>query len=154
MIVHEDQHNINNIVSNIQSGNHNIIVMVVHRVSPSFKEKFHDAQILALSGLLSHFGQTDNQTEKDNLPQPPPSLASIASAIAIVTRLLQGMQNNEKGIIRLSMLHHVMYLGMFHLNSYFIGLTSAQRGTGMLEGGAPFYRIYETKNSYLCVGNI
>ena len=24
----------------------------------------------------------------------------------------------------------------------------------MLEGGAPFYRIYETKNSYICIGNI
>ena len=52
------------------------------------------------------------------------------------------------------MLHHVMYLGLFHLNSLLLGLTFGKRGTSMLEGGAPFYRIYETKNSYICIGNI
>ena len=130
-----------------------IVIVMVHRVGKEFKEKFHDAQILALSGLLSHFGQTDGSPE-DNLPQAPPFLASLVAAVAVVTRILQAIKQRQTGIIRFSMLHSVMYLGCFHLNSYFVGLTSGPRGTNILEGGAPFYRIYETKNSYICVGNI
>ena len=154
IIIHEDCPSLDPLLTEIQLINPKAIVLVVHRINQKFKQKFHDVQLLALSGLLSHFGQTDNLDPSDNLPVAPPFLASIVSAVGAATRLLQAIKENQTGVIRFSMLHSVMYLGNFHLNSFFVGLTDGKRGSNFLEGGAPFYRIYESKDSFLAVGNI
>lgn len=47
-----------------------------------------------------------------------------------------------------------MFLNTFNLNSHLSGMTKAPRGHNILDGNAPFYRIYETKDDYIAIGNL
>ena len=51
-------------------------------------------------------------------------------------------------------MHANMYLNSFNLTSHLTGMTKATRGKNILDGAAPFYRIYRTLDHYITVGNI
>ncbi len=64
------------------------------------------------------------------------------------------MRSREGKTIRHSILHSSMFLNSFNLNSHLTGMIKNERGKNLLDGGAPFYYMYSTKDHYLCVGNI
>ena len=114
----------------------------------------HDINYLALSGILSLLG-------KDGHPPTPPInlLADYGSGtmFAVVAGLL-GLHevktnNREKITYDVAMFEGASYLGslIFGLNDS--GMWSNKRGGNLLDGGAPFYRCYETKdNKFVAVG--
>ena len=114
----------------------------------------HDINYLALSGILSLLGE-------DGSPPTPPInlLADYGSGtmFAVLSGLL-GLHeiktnNRNKITYDVAMFEGASYLGslIFGLNDS--GMWSNKRGTNLLDGGAPFYRCYETKdNKFVAVG--
>jgi alpha-methylacyl-CoA racemase len=98
----------------------------------------------------------------DNTPQYPSVIATLvganAGAITLATHLYnlehQGSQPAKPTILRFSVLHANMYLNSFNLTSHLTGMTKATRGKNILDGAAPFYRIYRTLDHYITIGNI
>ena len=114
----------------------------------------HDINYLALSGVLSLLGKEGSP------PEPPINLVAdygSGTMFAVVSGLLgiyEVKNNNKENILYdVAMFEGVSYLAslMFGLND--AGMWSKQRGTNLLDGGAPFYRCYETKdNKFVAVG--
>ena len=114
----------------------------------------HDINYLALSGVLSLLGKEGYP------PEPPINLVAdygSGTMFAVVSGLLgiyEVKNNNKENIIYdVAMFEGVSYLAslMFGLND--VGMWNKKRGTNLLDGGAPFYRCYETKdNKYIAVG--
>ena len=114
----------------------------------------HDINYLALSGVLSLLGKEGSP------PEPPINLVAdygSGTMFAVVSGLLgiyEVKNNNKENIVYdVAMFEGVSYLAslMFGLND--AGMWNKQRGTNLLDGGAPFYRCYETKdNRFVAVG--
>ena len=114
----------------------------------------HDINYLALSGVLSLLGKEGSP------PEPPINLVAdygSGTMFAVVSGLLgiyEVKNNNKENIVYdVAMFEGVSYLAslMFGLND--AGMWNKQRGTNLLDGGAPFYRCYETKdNKFVAVG--
>ena len=114
----------------------------------------HDINYLALSGVLSLLGKEGSP------PEPPINLVAdygSGTMFAVVSGLLgiyEVKNNNKENILYdVAMFEGVSYLAslMFGLND--AGMWNKQRGTNLLDGGAPFYRCYETKdNKFVAVG--
>ena len=114
----------------------------------------HDIIYLALSGVLSLLGKEGSP------PEPPINLVAdygSGTMFAVVSGLLgiyEVKNNNKENIVYdVAMFEGVSYLAslMFGLND--AGMWNKQRGTNLLDGGAPFYRCYETKdNKFVAVG--
>tara|TARA_B100000029_G_scaffold291028_1_gene284604 strand:+ start:1150 stop:2262 length:1113 start_codon:yes stop_codon:yes gene_type:complete len=114
----------------------------------------HDINYLALSGVLSLLGKEGSP------PEPPINLVAdygSGTMFAVVSGLLgiyEVKNNNKENILYdVAMFEGVSYLAslMFGLND--VGMWNKQRGTNLLDGGAPFYRCYETKdNKFVAVG--
>ena len=114
----------------------------------------HDINYLALSGVLSLLGKEGSP------PEPPINLVAdygSGTMFAVVSGLLgiyEVKNNNKENILYdVAMFEGVSYLAslMFGLND--VGMWNKQRGTNLLDGGAPFYRCYETKDSkFVAVG--
>jgi len=114
----------------------------------------HDINYLALSGVLSLLG-------KDGSPPTAPInlVADYGSGtmFAVISGLLgiyEVRNNNKESVVYdVAMFEGASFLAslMFGLND--VGLWNEKRGTNLLDGGAPFYRCYETKdNKYVAVG--
>jgi len=114
----------------------------------------HDINYLALSGVLSLLGKEGSP------PEPPINLVAdygSGTMFAVVSGLLgiyEVKNNNKENIVYdVAMFEGVSYLAslMFGLND--AGMWNKERGTNLLDGGAPFYRCYETKdNKFVAVG--
>ena len=114
----------------------------------------HDINYLALSGVLSLLGKEGSP------PEAPINLVAdygSGTMFAVVSGLLgiyEVKNNNKENIVYdVAMFEGVSYLAslMFGLND--AGMWNKQRGTNLLDGGAPFYRCYETKdNKFVAVG--
>ena len=114
----------------------------------------HDINYLALSGVLSLLGKEGSP------PEPPINLVAdygSGTMFAVVSGLLgiyEVKNNNKENIVYdVAMFEGVSYLAslMFGLND--AGMWNKQRGTNLLDGGAPFYRCYKTKdNKFVAVG--
>ena len=114
----------------------------------------HDINYLALSGVLSLLGKEGSP------PEAPINLVAdygSGAMFAVVSGLLgiyEVKNNNKENIVYdVAMFEGVSYLAslMFGLND--AGMWNKQRGTNLLDGGAPFYRCYETKdNKFVAVG--
>ena len=114
----------------------------------------HDINYLALSGVLSLLGKEGSP------PEPPINLVAdygSGTMFAVISGLLgiyEVKNNNKENIVYdVAMFEGVSYLAslMFGLND--AGMWNKQRGTNLLDGGAPFYRCYETKdNKFIAVG--
>lgn len=76
------------------------------------------------------------------------------AAISLMKALFEMRHSKIDRIIHHSILHSAMYLNSFNLNSHLNGMIRGLRGTNVLDGAAPYYRIYKTKNHWLTVGNI
>ena len=114
----------------------------------------HDINYLALSGMLSLLGKEGSP------PEPPINLLAdygSGTMFAVISGILgiYEVKNNQKEnpVYDVAMFEGVSYLGSLMFGLKDAGMWGDKRGTNLLDGGAPFYRCYETKDSkYIAVG--
>jgi alpha-methylacyl-CoA racemase len=114
----------------------------------------HDINYLALSGVLSAIGPHDGE------PVPPLNLVGdggggMLLAFAVVCGLLEASRSGQGQVVDAAMIDGALALGaIFHGLSQ-IGRWRPERGTNLLDGGAPFYAAYETADGrWVAVGAI
>jgi alpha-methylacyl-CoA racemase len=114
----------------------------------------HDINYLALSGVLSLLGKEGSP------PEAPINLVAdygSGTMFAVISGLLglYEVKNNKKEniVYDVAMFEGASYLAslMFGLND--LEMWNKERGSNLLDGGAPFYKCYETiDNKYVAVG--
>jgi alpha-methylacyl-CoA racemase len=115
----------------------------------------HDLNYIAIAGTLHGLGQTPER------PQFPSNLVgdfgggSTYLVIGILAALLEARVSGEGQVVDAAIVD-----GAAHLNAMFAsmlagGIAHEQRGVGLLDGGAPFYDIYETADGkHMSVGSL
>ncbi|XP_030625067.1 alpha-methylacyl-CoA racemase [Chanos chanos] len=119
------------------------------------KSAGHDINYLAISGLLSMLGRSQEK------PYAPLNLVAdfagggLMCAFGIVLALLERTRSGKGQVIDASMVEGAAYVGSFMWKSQNIGLWNRARGENMLDGGAPFYETYRTLDGqHMAVGAI
>ncbi len=120
---------------------------------PLAQEAGHDINYLALAGALGSVGAPDRP--------PPPPLNVIADlgggalylAVGVLAAALEAKASGRGQVVDAAMIDGVSNLmSMFHAFRQ-LGIWTAQRGENLLDGGAHFYRTYETADGrYVAVG--
>ncbi|REJ84402.1 MAG: CoA transferase [Acidobacteria bacterium] len=112
----------------------------------------HDINYIALSGVLSQIGTGDSG------PIPPLNLVAdyggggMLAALGIVAALLERERSGEGQRIDAAMVDGSISLMSAH---YSTGGALSRPGSGLLGGGAPFYRCYRCSDGgYVAVGAI
>ncbi|XP_008553437.1 alpha-methylacyl-CoA racemase [Microplitis demolitor] len=121
---------------------------------PYAKMAGHDINFLALSGLLSFFGRSDDK------PLPPVNFAAdfagggLICALGIILALYERTESKLGQVIDASMVEGSAYVGSWLFRSKNIpGLWGRPRGKNILDTGTHFYDTYETSDGkYLAVG--
>jgi alpha-methylacyl-CoA racemase len=115
----------------------------------------HDINYLALSGALHCIG------EKDQPPVPPLNLAAdlgggaMYLAVGVLAALAEARSSGRGQVVDAAMVD-----GLANLMSAFsafrqMGTWTLSRGENIVDGGAPFYGTYETRDrKYVAVGAI
>jgi alpha-methylacyl-CoA racemase len=115
----------------------------------------HDIDFVAIAGVLHTIGDADRP--------PPPPLNLVADfgggglllAFGLAAALLERERSGEGQIVDAAMVEGASLLAtMFH-GMQATGTWSGDRSANLLDGGAPFYRSYETSDGrYVAVGAI
>jgi len=106
----------------------------------------HDINYIAVSGVLSLFGR------KGEKPYPPGNLMGDFAGggaicfIGILLALLTREKNGAGQVVEANMVDGSAILATMPRLGMNGQVWSAERGTNMLDGGAPFYDTYETKD--------
>lgn len=115
----------------------------------------HDINFLSMTGLLSLMG------EKGRRPVPPLNLVSdfggggMYLAFGIVCAVWEARRTGRGQVVDAAMVHGTTHLASFIYGRMAQSNWTDERESNMLDGGAPFYRIYETRDSrYIAVGAI
>jgi alpha-methylacyl-CoA racemase len=115
----------------------------------------HDINYIALAGALGAIGP------KDGAPTPPLNLVgdfgggALYLAFGMVCALLEARQSGQGQVVDAAMIDGVASLmtGIYGLRA--AGLWRDGRGDNWLDGGAPWYGAYRTKdNEYVAIGAI
>jgi len=114
----------------------------------------HDINYLALSGILATTGPRE-------LPMPPLNLvgdfggASTHLALGVVSAILQTRLTGSGSLVDTSILGSTLALSTHLRGLKRAGLWSDERESNLLDGGAPFYRCYQTADQkWMAVGAI
>lgn len=117
------------------------------------KRAGHDINYVALSGLLSLFGRSDQK------PTFPVNFAAdfggggLICALGIVIALYERSISGLGQVIDANMVEGTAYLGSWLYKSQGLPIWGNNRGENILDSGAHFYEIYETKDKkYMSVG--
>ncbi|KAJ4331772.1 hypothetical protein N0V87_008883 [Didymella glomerata] len=115
----------------------------------------HDINYIAVSGVLSLFGRNGEK------PYPPGNLMGDFAGggaicfIGILLALLNREKNGMGQVVEANMVDGSAVLATMPRLGMKSRIWGAERGTNMLDGGAPFYDTYETKDGkYTAVGAI
>ena len=115
----------------------------------------HDINYLSISGILAAIGP------KDSRPCPPLNVVAdmgagaMFSAFGTLAAIISARDTGKGQVIDSAMCDGSAYLasGMFGL--YEEGNYELQRESNILDGGAPFYRTYETADgAYMAIGAV
>ncbi|GAB3277233.1 CaiB/BaiF CoA-transferase family protein [Parasphingorhabdus pacifica] len=113
----------------------------------------HDIDYIALTGMLHAIGR------KDGPPQVPANLVgdfgggAMYLAVGVLAALLESKTSGRGQVVDAAIVD-----GAAHLGSMLFGMLSAggwkpERGTNLLDTGAPFYDVYETSDGeHMAVG--
>jgi alpha-methylacyl-CoA racemase len=115
----------------------------------------HDINYIAITGALSCFGR------KGEKPIPPVNLlgdfagGGMSCALGITMALFERTRSGEGQVIDAAMVDGASYLASFLFGFRHAGILDDERGTNLLDTGAPFYDTYETSDgNYMSVGSI
>ena len=115
----------------------------------------HDIDYIALSGALSCFAR------KGEKPLPPVNIVGdfagggMLCAMGIAMALFERTRSGKGQVVDAAMLDGAAHLTSFIFGFRAGGLWSDERGTNLLDGGAPFYDTYETADGkFMAVGAI
>ncbi len=115
----------------------------------------HDLTYLALAGPLAHIGR------RGQPPTPPLNLIAdfggggMLLALGVCAALVERARSGEGQVIDAAMVDGVALLSAAIVPAYTGGWFHAERGTNMLDSGAPYYDVYETADGeYVAVGAI
>jgi len=115
----------------------------------------HDINYIAISGALSLLGR------KGEKPLAPVNLlgdfagGGMLCALGIALALLERVQSGKGQIVDAAMVDGAAYLSTFVYKFRNAGMWRDERGTNMLDSGAPFYDTYRTKDDqFVSVGAI
>ena len=115
----------------------------------------HDINYLSITGFLGITGK------KHEVPPPPINLVgdygggSMFLALGIVSAMFKAQKTGQGDVVDAAIIDGVSsMLGIIHSLSGF-GVWTDKREDNLLDGGAPFYRCYETSDKkYMAVGSI
>ncbi len=115
----------------------------------------HDINYIALSGALHTIGRRGER------PLPPLNLVGdfggggMMLAFGLVCGILEARSSGRGQVVDASMVEGSAALMAMFFGARAAGLHREERGTNMLDTGAPFYDVYETKDGrYMAVGPI
>ncbi|HUO36934.1 MAG TPA: CaiB/BaiF CoA-transferase family protein, partial [Mycobacterium sp.] len=115
----------------------------------------HDINYLSQTGALNAIGY------RDRPPLPPMNLVadfgggSMLVLLGIVAALYEREKSGRGQVIDAAMVDGVSLLAQMQWTMKAVGTMSDERESGLLDGGAPFYRTYETSDGkYIAVGAI
>ncbi|MCJ1421907.1 hypothetical protein MMC32_008274 [Xylographa parallela] len=113
----------------------------------------HDINYLAVSGVLNQLGR------KGAPPHPPGNILAdfagggLSCAFGIMMALYARERNGKGQIVDCNMVDGSAYLATFPRLATKTPLWNRQRGENLLDGGCPFYDVYECKDGgYIAVG--
>lgn len=116
------------------------------QTGPLAKAAGHDLNYMSLSGALAAIGAPDRP------PVPPLNLVadygggSMFLIFGVLAALLERQSSGKGQVVDAAMVDGVpAMMGIFH-NLLSRGTWETRRGANLLDGGAPFYRCYETKD--------
>jgi alpha-methylacyl-CoA racemase len=115
----------------------------------------HDINYIALAGVLSLIGR------KGQPPVPPLNLVGdfggggLLLAFGILAALYERSRSGKGQVVDAAMVDGAALLSAFIHGLRAAGLWSGERGTNLLDTGAHFYEVYETKDGkWIAVGAI
>ncbi|NUR07023.1 MAG: CoA transferase [Nocardioidaceae bacterium] len=113
----------------------------------------HDMNYISLAGALHGLGQTRER------PQFPTNLlgdfggGSTYLVIGILAALLESRSSGEGQVVDAALVDGTAHLTAMHLSMLASGTAQDRRAAGVLDGGAPFYDVYETADGrHMSVG--
>jgi alpha-methylacyl-CoA racemase len=115
----------------------------------------HDINYIALSGALHSIGR------RGEAPVPPLNLVgdfgggALYLAFGVVAGLLEAQKSGKGQVIDVSMVDGSASLMTAIYGMHGAGIVNDERGTNMLDTGAHYYDVYETKDGkYISIGSI
>jgi alpha-methylacyl-CoA racemase len=115
----------------------------------------HDINYIALAGALEPIGRSGER------PLPPLNLVGdfggggMLLAFGVVCAVLEARQSGRGQVVDAAMVDGAAVLMTFIRGLKYMGLWEGERGTNLLDTGAPFYEVYETADGgYVSVGAI
>jgi alpha-methylacyl-CoA racemase len=115
----------------------------------------HDINYVALTGVLHAIGR------RGGPPAPPLNIVGdfggggMLLAFGVLCALVERERSGEGQVVDAAMLDGVALLGTMLFGMRGIGQWSHDRGSNLLDGGAPFYDVYETSDGkWVSVGAI
>jgi alpha-methylacyl-CoA racemase len=122
---------------------------------PLSKAAGHDINYISLSGALHAIGRKGQQ------PVPPLNLigdfggGGMFLAFGLVCGLLEARKSGRGQVVDAAMVDGSAALMAMFFSMLHVGLFSTERGTNLLDSGAHFYDVYETKDGkYVSIGAI
>jgi len=125
------------------------------QTGPLAKAAGHDINYIALTGVLSGIGRSDDK------PVPPLNLVgdfgggAMFLAFGIVCALLETQRSGEGQVIDAAMTDgSALLMSMIH-SLHAQGTWTTNRGKNIIDTGAHFYEVYETlDNRFISIGSI
>jgi len=115
----------------------------------------HDINYLALSGMLWPLGPADRP------PVPPLNLAAdfggggMMLALGMVAALYSAKSSGRGQVVDAAMVDGAAVLGTMIYGMVNEGVWKVKRAANMLDGGAPFYGVYDTADGkYVAIGSL
>lgn len=113
----------------------------------------HDINYLAVSGVLSLLGR------KNEVPAPPANILAdfagggLVCVVGILLAVLHRSLTGRGQVVSANMVDGTSYLATFARQQLCTPNWNQPRGENLLDGGAPFYEVYETLDGrYVAVG--
>lgn len=131
---------------------------------PMSKRAGHDINYLAVSGILSLLGNAEPSP-----PNPPINLLAdfagggLMGALGICVALLERQNSGLGQVVDANLVEGTSYVSSSiwatrntdNVVSQLVWPNMNQRGKSLLDGGAPFYNVFKTKDGkYMAVGSL
>ncbi len=122
---------------------------------PMARAAGHDMNYIALTGALNAIGPADGP------PVPPLNLVgdfgggTLYLLVGVLAALLEARQSGKGQVVDAAMVDGAASLMTTFFGLKAAGLWNNERGANLLDGGAHFYSVYETRDGkYVSIGSI